>query len=358
MIKNKCVLVCPSCTDFLYDSNFPIGGMNIQMYMWAQTFIDHGWDVYSLTHLQQHKNVKKDGVNHIFFKRRNHFEAFFIYFYYLYVLMKYHPSLVIVRGRGLSIHPLSIYSKLMGIKLVFMVAADTNMDKGHEAKANFATKMFRRAIKQVDYIIAQNTVQQEQIAKYYHKDSIIIPNIWRNVFVNDSTDRTDEVVWVGNVKKVKRPSWFLDLAERFPQYRFVMIGGSPRDGKMYNESCQRARALSNVEFAGRMEFKEADARIQKAKVLVCTSISEGFPNTFLQAWSNNVPVVSTVNPNDIITENQMGFVGDSVDALSDGLTALMQNNALYAQYANNVANYFKTAHNPDVLFTKLMDYIK
>lgn len=356
---NKRVFIVPTCTDFLYDTKMIIGGMNVQMYMWAQTFIEHGWEVYGLTHLPQHKNVVVEGVHHVFFKRRNHFEALRSFFFYLGALAKIRPSLVLVRGRGFGLYPLTIFAKLFGVKVVFMVAADTNMDKGHEAKVNFATRMFRKAIGHVKYIVAQNTIQQDQIKINYHKESIIIPNIWRKLdYGDDAANEKKEVLWVGNVKQVKRPSWFLDLAERFPEYQFVMAGGHPRAREMYDECRERAERIPNLSFLGRLEFKDADARFRRAKVVVCTSISEGFPNTFLQAWTNGVPVVSTVNPNDIITTYQMGFVGDTVDALAEGLEALMRDDALYSQYSENVSRYFDGAHDADALYTKLINYIE
>ena len=43
----------------------------------------------------------------------------------------------------------------------------------------------------------------------------------------------------------------------------------------------------------------------KSKILINTSSFEGFPNTFVQAWANGVPVISLkVDPDNIIKKKK------------------------------------------------------
>ncbi len=56
-------------------------------------------------------------------------------------------------------------------------------------------------------------------------------------------------------------------------------------------------------FCGAISQQEVNAELANAHVLVNTSLYEGFPNTFIQAWMRRTVVVSlNVNPDGIFDE--------------------------------------------------------
>ncbi len=55
---------------------------------------------------------------------------------------------------------------------------------------------------------------------------------------------------------------------------------------------------------------------RSASLLCCTSTHEGFPNTFLEAWSHGVPIVSTVDPDNLIAARRIGGVGEDAASLA------------------------------------------
>jgi glycosyltransferase involved in cell wall biosynthesis len=74
-----------------------------------------------------------------------------------------------------------------------------------------------------------------------------------------------------------------------------MIGGPGLNRSFYDAAKARAAQLPNVEFKGFMPLAEVETWFDRARVFVNTSLYEGMPNTFLQAWSRGIPTVATVD---------------------------------------------------------------
>lgn len=355
-MEKKRVLVCTSCTDFLFDPSVTIGGLNVQMNLWGRTFVEHGWDTLCLTHIQANSGKTILGMKHVYQHRPKHLQTIYNFLWYFVSLCRYKPDVLLIRGRGVSLYPLSLLSKWFHKKLVFFIAADTNMDKGKEAKRNFETRFFRRGIKYLDYIVAQNSRQQEQTKTNYGKSSLIIPNIWKNDAKEGTSEKKYDVLWVGNIRKVKRPDVYVKIAKALPEVRFAMVGG-PADPALYEETQKQASLLQNLDFLGRQGFVETNEVFSTARMFACTSSSEGFPNTFLQAWSNGIPVVSTVDPSDVVKKNGMGVVCNDTDDLVTAIKRFLENKELYEQCCGNVRRYFREAHDADIQYDRLIDYI-
>ncbi len=112
-------------------------------------------------------------------------------------------------------------------------------------------------------------------------------------------ERRGYVLWTATVRPdASAPSCSRDRAPA-AQHRFVMIGG-PDPGKRESPSTQRsiaeaAKALPNIEVSGFVPFAEAERAFNGARVVLNTSLYEGFPNTFLQAWSRGIPTVGFID---------------------------------------------------------------
>jgi glycosyltransferase involved in cell wall biosynthesis len=75
-----------------------------------------------------------------------------------------------------------------------------------------------------------------------------------------------------------------------------MIGGpSEASPELFERMRSQAAAQPNVEFKGFLPLAQAEAWFDRARVLVNTSLYEGMPNVFLQAWARGVPTVATVD---------------------------------------------------------------
>lgn len=331
------------------------------MSFWAKTFVAHGWDVYSFSSKGQYETI--EGVHFISQKQPGFFRKLHISF--LGELLSIwrgiiitRPDVVLIRGAQRDVYLLSIICKLRRIKLVFMGASDVNFIKERDRiegpKIN--TLLYRRSIKKTNYIVSQNTLQADSVKKYYNKETLIIPNIW----VIDSSITSEKLkydaIWVSNLSPVKQADWFLRLAKRLPEYRFALVGG-PRNKKCYDDIKDGAERISNLDFLGQRSFIETTKFISLSRILTCTSEHEGFPNTFLQAWAMGIPVISTVDPNEVITQNGLGIFVENEEELYQSVKRLMENNSEYMQCIKNVKDYFEKNHSADTAYKRLIEYL-
>jgi len=336
----------------------PIGGIAVQVFFWAQAFVKHGWQVFSFIENGE-KTVEKENV--CFKPKRNikRINVFLEWWYAFKYMISIRPQLIIYRGANRELLPLSFVSKLLGIKLVFFAASDVNFEPGKElVGSEINRKMYQKSIKHINYFITQNDHQHDTLFANYRKESLILFNIWGiTSFSGYESPIDSEVVWVANFRRLKRAEWVLDAAERLPQIHFVMAGSAANDESYYNRMKQRAESLDNVVFLGGQSFFYVNELVAKSKVLLCTSTFEGFPNTFLQAWSNGLPVISTVNPSNVISNNSLGIIIDCVDELTNVLKQLLDDKDYYSELCDSVNAYFVENHSSESGYNKLIEYL-
>jgi len=351
--RKKRVIIWADCKDFLSENDKLVGGLNIQMNFWARTFFKHDWDTFCLTYIKDKVDFINDGIKEIYYPLFRHGVTVMSLMISFFILIKYRPSVVISRGRLISAFYLSLFSKIFGYKYILMLASDSSVDKYNEAKDDSKTRLFRIGVKRTRYIVAQNSLQKILLHKHYGKDSLIVPNIWLNSYplARYDTLRKD-ILWVSNIRAIKQPDLFISIAAVLKPYKFIMVGGA-YDSTLYKKCKVDADNIPNVKFIGRMNFKETNELFSKARLFICTSKKEGFPNTFLQAWSNNIPIISTVDPSDVIMTNQLGIVATNLDELIEAVDLLMTNEKLYLKMSTNIERYFESMHDPDIYYERM-----
>jgi glycosyltransferase involved in cell wall biosynthesis len=134
-----------------------------------------------------------------------------------------------------------------------------------------------------------------------------------------------DVLWVSNLRALKRPELALELARQLPQVKFTLAGGPMPGGQTYFDDVMAAAArLPNVTMLGPVRYRDSGALFDRAKIFLNTSAIEGFPNTFLQAWIRGVPVVTFFDPDGLVQRVPLGRVAKSVDDMREGIRSLME----------------------------------
>jgi glycosyltransferase involved in cell wall biosynthesis len=158
-----------------------------------------------------------------------------------------------------------------------------------------------------DVVLVQND-RQEALARGRARRSMRLNNIVEDAtFGYGRPKEANLVAVVGTLSAYKNLFPLVEIATRLPEWVFEVIG------EVTDEEGQRVRtaleALPNVRLKGALNRTQTLERIAAASVLLNTSIHEGFPNTFLEAWCVGTTVVSlAVDPNGVISRYGLGIV--------------------------------------------------
>lgn len=155
-----------------------------------------------------------------------------------------------------------------------------------------------------------------------------------------------KVLWAANLGRRKRPELFVELSKKLNDKNIncVLVGGAA--DKDYVNSLFKEKP-DNLTTTGKLSFDDALKHFDDAAVFVNSSTKEGdgFPNTFIQAWLRGVPVVSfAVNPNKIITENNLGYLSGSIEDAAEKIESLLQNEQEYISLSNSCLEYARENH--------------
>lgn len=177
-----------------------------------------------------------------------------------------------------------------------------------------------------DAVILQTAEQRRLLIENYRRDGIVIPN---HIVCSDDFPVTKknppEILWISNIKPFKRPDLFLRLAADCADLavNFIMVGDCP-DREFLAKIKEAEGELRNFRYLGPLEPDQAQRRIASAALLVNTSLFEGFPNAFQQAWLYGVPTLSLgVDPDGVIVRERIGFCNHSYVELLGNLRRLV-----------------------------------
>lgn len=188
-------------------------------------------------------------------------------------------------------------------------------------------------LKNADIIIGQANYQNQLLKKNYNRTcTAIVPNFHPYSQTIKKVDKPINVVWIANLKTSKQPELFIELAKEFISYekvKFIMVGALLNGN--YKNSLQEVEYLHNIAYLGQLPIEEVNEILANSHIFINTSLKgeEGFPNTFIQAWMREVPVISlNVDPGDIIKSNKLGYHSLTLKKLTEDLKTLIENKNL------------------------------
>jgi glycosyltransferase involved in cell wall biosynthesis len=249
-------------------------------------------------------------------------------------LTRAQARVVVVRGSGGYVVPAAAWCRAHRRSLVFAASNDLDFDLKRPDRHDAILRAYGLAARQAKRIVVQ-TEYQAQLARamFPRVAATLIPSFAEAAEPVDG--KPAYFLWSDRLTDYKRPEAFLDLAVALPEARFRMVASKTLETspELLERIEARASELPNLELAPRCSRPELLAAMERAVAVVKTSRVEGMPNTFLEAWSRSLPVLSlSVDPDRRIAEHGVGLLADgSTERFAEQARRLWEDRELRAE---------------------------
>lgn len=329
-----------------------IGGVERQTSMMAQWLAERGYKVSIITWDEgQDDGIEINGVRVLKMCRKNAGIKGLRFFWPKWT------SLIAALGRADAdvyyqncgeyvTGQVALWCRRHGRKFVYSVASDPECDarlpEMHKLRERI---LYRYGLKAADKIIVQSRTQRDMLFANFKCNSVILPMPCPGPSEDEydncrrQRDGSPRVLWIGRICQVKRPDRLLDLAQACPDLNFDIVGPTG-DSEYARSICRRAKSIKNVHLHGSVARERVPDFYKKASILCCTSDFEGFPNTFLEAWSYGLPIVSTIDPDNLIAEKGLGKTGKNITDLAAGIRELIDLPQKWQKASQSARQYY------------------
>lgn len=329
--KMKVAVVIPTHWDFR------MGGSQYQAKLLIEElYRAHGASVTyfaartsSQRHFTDHEVVR---VGHG--KAPRHYGHFWDYFQLQKALRNFAPDVIYQRVGCAYTGISALYAKRSGTPMIWHIASAGDCQKPPPVRQLLGrphvfieSRLAKRGVVDADVIVAQS---QEQVTALQENFGRTPDRLIRNFqevpeAIDKRLDRLT-VLWIGNLKRIKRPELFIEIASQFRQHSeidFVMIGRGYRSPSVQGRFEQVLKRNTNLKYLGALPQEEVNRWLERSHLLVNTSQSEGFSNTFIQAWMRAVPVLTLgVNPDGLLDGGCLGSSCDSTSEVAESIRRL------------------------------------
>jgi glycosyltransferase involved in cell wall biosynthesis len=232
-------------------------------------------------------------------------------------------------------------------RFVYSVASDMDvLGQLPELPAFHQRWLYRQGLRLSDSIVVQTEAQRCLLQANFHLPGrqLAMPCPGPEATsAPRAAPRSPRVLWAARIAPVKRLELLLEVAWALPHVGFDVAGHADADQRYTDPLIREARLLPNVILHGAVPREQMPQLYAHASLLCCTSLVEGFPNTFIEAWSHGVPVVSTVDPDGLLQRNGLGAAAVTAAGLSAAINTLLNDTALW-QHASIAARKYYLSH--------------
>ena len=220
----------------------------------------------------------------------------------------------------------------------------------------------KRAFKLATDIIVQNKWQEVELQQKHNRKGLFLkqaaPYDNKNLVVKSET--VLKIVWIANMKSLKRPDLFVNLVKHFREFKevkFEMIGRMVPKYKNIIKQEEENNAM--FEYLGELSNAEVNEVLLGTDILINTSDYEGFSNTFIQAWlRKNIVMSMNSNPDDILTTYEVGFLCPTIDQMIQKITFLKKNKDVLRTMQDTAMKYVLEEHNLENNLNIIGDLLK
>lgn len=253
-------------------------------------------------------------------------------------------------------------------RFVYSVANDADCTpRLPEMKTLRERVLYRYGLLHADRVIVQTETQRKMLREGFSIDSVVLPmpcpGPSKDEYLSPPapTNGRCRVAWVGRIHESKRLELLVEVARQLPDIDFDVAGVAPTPTAYSRAVLQEAGTQPNIRLHGFVARSDMPDFYRNASLLCCTSSYEGFPNTFLEAWSFGLPIVSTFDPDNLIATNKLGIVARDVSDIVAGIRRITDPPTAWREMSANARSYYMKYHTIDKalprfedLFTKVL----
>jgi glycosyltransferase involved in cell wall biosynthesis len=328
--------------------NYQQGGAEYQ-YKILEEYFKEKFDVYYLFRHPKPLSGKKYLVYNYRFRQRYNPNVFTDAPVIYRLIKKISPDVIYKRSINYITAVGVLYAKLNNIKMVLHIAHQENVEKlKFQQKIKTIFLLINQIIKKyvirnTSMIICQAEYQNTLLQKNFRRNcNLCLPNLHPIPDSKIVKRPPVKIVWIANFKQWKQPELFIELAEKFQDdqnIKFTMIG-RPASGAWQRRLTKKINQLPNLEYRGELPIDEVNQILSESHIFVNTSINEGFPNTYIQAWMREVPVVAlNCDPDNLIKTNKIGFHSKTFRQMIDDVKYLIKNKSVMEKMGKRANNY-------------------
>ncbi len=243
-------------------------------------------------------------------------------------------------------------AKRMGRRFVYSVASDPDVDPRLPAvEKRYERVLYRWGLKRAHRVLVQTAKQQRVLAHGFGLSSVVLPMPCAGPGPETPLAlKPDQarVLWVGRVDPVKRLDVLLDVAMRMPDIAFNVVVANIPETDYDRHLRVRAHALPNVDLVGPVPHCQLANYYRAATCLCCTSSFEGFPNTFIEAWSHGRPIVTSFDPDNLVMQLNLGEVASRAEDFVGAIRSLAHSDDRWATQSSNARRYYLKNHQVEI----------
>jgi len=352
----------------LRDADYPIGGACVRQLALAKGITSLGHRVGILTWQGAKEYVGKQpefdlvesysltkGIKKLrFFYHR--FPAL------LRAVKDYQPDFIFQKCFGIDTGIMALISRIQKIPFVYMASNDIDADGRYRERLGYLdAKIYERGIKSTAKIIVQNAYQMGAFKTRFNANDISIihnPISYENGELSELKPLRDRryIAWLGVFQPQKNLPALLDIIKKTPEIEYRIGGMLQTDSKNDIKAVvKKVSSQPNVKMVGYLKRDEVIPFLGNAFALLNTSYYEGFSNTFLESWLAGTPVITkSVDPDKIISTNEIGFVAEEYDEIS-ALLRYLKNCNNYQSLAKQCREYVTKNHNAGIIAEKFIN---
>ncbi len=263
---------------------------------------------------------------------------------------------VVVRTGTPVVGVIAVYCRLTRRRLVFASANDLDVSVEKPVAWRRRQGLYRLGVRLSDAVVVQSSNQVVLAEKAFPRlrRLVRIPSFAEEPSVASTAREPKLFVWAGRLVEEKDPLRYAELAAEVPEARFVLVPLLRRDNppaqQAMLEQLQNAAELApNLQILDPLPRSELVELLAGAVAIVSTSVAEGMPNTFLEAWGLGVPALSlSFDAEHAIRDHGLGIAADgSWDRFVAGARELWNTRRDRAALSERTRTYVRTVHSAE-----------